>query len=625
MWALAYLYSPYWHAFGTFGFPNLKYVAFVFLLFFGLLWAYLSASDLKLPKIRIHAIPIILLSLCLYVVNFRPLNADIPWRGDEDFHINLILQLVNYFDFFWTNKDIYLLQNPLFWIFLLLILIFASLMIINRLKINIALKRAVRIAKVSIGILLIPFLALVLFPENAFGDQRDIFLLSDILRYPFIQKWANFFFVVPNFYEISLYRIVPFLSLIGISFFLFYNFYQQLRSTLLAFLFAFAFSTAPIFLFYSSILYLEMPIIFLMIVSTFNLKTIIKEDSKKLKLHYVWYVLLLTSFLKETAIIFLFLLMLLRMVYQLFTQQKSRGIRNLFFSESKLSFSIFIPSITYLFIRYLFLSEFGDWAFYTNNILSIANYRETAQSLVLQIGMVSMLALLGLFYFGKKERIIMVVVSVLFVGILGFFLSFLSSGYIDDQGKSLLAGYSRWNLYLIPMILFTASIFVIHIVKIKRIYSFFLLIVIFMFNIILFPFKIDGARLPNWNSPHMDTAEYTYPYDEAIRFLSTQNHIDSLLLLGQYSKHWGLRFYFEKYNFHPKVVEYYFGSTRFDDKIERQMFDLSFDKLLYSADTILYHSVNNIDLNMNIVYGGRYKIVKRVQNSLHSLYILHAL
>jgi hypothetical protein len=157
------------------------------------------------------------------------------------------------------------------------------------------------------------------------------------------------------------------------------------------------------------------------------------------------------------------------------------------------------------------------------------------------------------------------------------------------------------------------------------------LITIFGFNIFLFPFKSDGVRLPNWGMPLMDAAEYTYPYDNAMQDLSTKK-VNTLLLVGQYSTYWAARFYFEKYNFHPKIIEYPFGSTRFDKKTEQKKFDSFFkmieqqkvDKSILSADTILYHTVNNIDLNMNILYGGKYKIDKRVRNSLHSLYVLSA-
>jgi hypothetical protein len=44
-----------------------------------------------------------------------------------------------------------------------------------------------------------------------------------------------------------------------------------------------------------------------------------------------------------------------------------------------------------------------------------------------------------------------------------------------------------------------------------------------------------------------------------------------------------------------------------------------------AVDAIIYHSVNNVDLNMNDTYCGKYRITKRLSNSLNSLYIFELL
>jgi len=601
LWSFAYLYSPYWHAFGTFGFPNLKYVTFVFLLLFGLLWAFVSARNVKLPKIKIHPFSLFVLITSLYVVNFKQLSADIPWRGDEEFHINRVLDLAAYLSFF----------HQFSW---LVILLPATFIIYYFFR------------KKIVWFISIVLSALFLFPSNAFTTQTDILLLVDILRYPFIQKWVNFFFVIPNYYDISSYRIVPFLSLVGIASFLFYIFNKQLKSQFLAFLFAFAFSTVPLLLFYSSILYLEMPIVFLILVSICNIQILIKEGADKLKHHYVWYALLLLSFLEESALIFLLLILTLRIIYQMLMQYKARGVLKPLFSEGKLSMLILGPIVTYMLFRIIFLSYYwSSFSFYINNIFSVDNYIETMRSLIFQTGALPIIAVLGLIILSKKNIFVTRAIVLVFAGILVFFLIYLHRSYVGPHGETLLVGYSRYpNLYLLPLIFFAATVFVSYIARRGSVYAVVLLIVIFAFNIILFPFKSDGARLPNWGSENLDTAEYTYPYDDAIRYLSGEK-TDTLLLLGQYSPYWGLRYYLEKYNYHPKIHEYPFGSVRFDEKKERQMFNSFFKNPPISADTILYHSVNNIDLDTNIVYGKRFKIVKRVQNSLHSLYILRVL
>ncbi len=612
IWVIAYLYSPYWLAFGTFGFPNLKYVAFLLLFLFGLVWAYFSASDLKLPKAKIYPFTSFFLILSLYVVNYRQLNADIPWRGDEDFHVIVLLRLKEYLSFFFEHADKYLFQNPLFWVFLSLMVIGVYLSFIQR--------RA-RVLNVLLVISILSFItlpSLILLSDNVFTDQKNIFLLSDVLRYPFFQKWVNFFFIVPDFYNISLYRIIPFLSLTGIASFLFYAFYQKLQSKLLAFLFSFAFSTIPILLFYSSILYLEMPIIFLMLLCVWNIKILVKDDSEKLKQHYVWYILLLLSFLKESVLIFLLLIFAVRMSYQMFTRHK--GDIGKLFLEAKLAVSVLSPVIIYIMFRNTFSPHLASsYGFFISNILSISNYVEILKSFITQMSVLPIIGMFGLFFLVKKDVFVTRVIVLLFVVMTIFSLGYLHKDY------RMLVGYSRWNLFLLPVILFATTVFVNNIINRKRTYGIILLLIIFACNIVLFPFKPDGTRLSNWGSSRMDIAEYTYPYDKAIHFLSNQqNKPGALLLFGQYSPYFGLRFYLDKYNFHPEVIEYpsclAVFCTRFDEEIEWENFKKFFDESP-SADAILYHSVNSIDLDMNKVYGGKYTIARRVQNSLHSIYI----
>ncbi len=611
VWSLAYLYSPYWYTFSTFGFPNLKYVGFLSLVSFGVYWGFLSASNVRLPKFQIHAVPLFALGTLLYFVIYRQLNLDIPWRGDDGYHVSVLLQLKAYLIYCWYHVEGSLFLNPVFWIFILVLLF----VVYNLFRFR---GRSLHQPLVFCGILLlIIFPPIFLFFDQAFTDQRNIFLISDVLRYPYIHKWVSFFFLIPNFYDIDQYRIVPFLSLIGIASFLYNDFYKKLHSKLLAFLFSLAFSTVPLLLYYSSILYLEMPIVFLMIVCVWNIEILIKEDFDILRQHYIWYVVLLMSFLKETTIIFLLSIVFLRGCYQVYVVYKIRKIwRSLVFSELRLVFTVLCPVIVYIFFRRTFAPYIDSSPkFYLDKIFSFSNYVYVLQSLITQAGLLPIIGTLGLIYLSKKDIFTTRVIVIIFVSILFFYLGYLYRGY------TLTVGYSRWNLFLLPMILFWAAVSVNYIVKRKNIYGILLLLVIFAFNLRLFPFKSDGTRLPNWGAPRMDSGEYSYPYAETIRFLSTEKSVKTLLILGSYSQYLGLRFYLEKYDFHPTIREYYFGLNRFDQTTERQKLDQFFNALPFSADAILYHSVNNIDLNMNDVYGEKYIIITKVQNSLHSIFI----
>lgn len=611
IWSLAFLYSPYWYAFGTFGFPFLKYIAYFLLLLFGFLWVYLSVNKLKIPKFQIHTVPLIALGLILYVINYRQLSSDIAWRGDEGAHVTMVLSLYKYFSYFWGYAGTHIYTNPLFWIFILLLLFVVYKFIRGKGK------SIYNLLTFGCILLLVVIPSVLLFFNRAFTDQKNILHISDVIIYPYIQKWLNLFFLVPNFYDISHYRIVPFISLLGISSFLYYNFYRELQSKVLAFFFTLAFSTVPLLLSYSSLLYLEMPLIFLMLVCTWNIKILLIENFNRLHKHYVWYALLLMSFLKETALVFLFIILILRAYYQVYIKYKTKELTRVFiFSELRLEVSVLSPVVIFLFFRKTFAPYFdASHSFHSEKIFSFSNYLVMIQALFDQLGILPILGVLGFIYLSRKDFFITKVITLIVIVMLFFFLTYLNSDYL------LIVGYARWNLYFLPFIIFGATTICTFLVNRIKVYGILVLVLIFIFNLKLFPFNQDGSRLSNWGAPLMDVGEYTYPYDEALRFISTEIRAHDILFLGHYSQNLGLPFYFAKYNFYPRVYEYYFGRSRFDAKSERQKLDQYFVALPSFAETLVYHSVNNIDLDMNIVYGGKYIIAKRIRNSENSIYI----
>ncbi len=611
IWSLSFLYSPYWYAFGTFGFPFLRYIAYLLLLLFGFLWVYLSANELKIPKLQIHTVPLFALGLILYVINYRQLSTDIAWRGDEGAHVTMVLGLYKYFSYFLGYAGTHIYPNPLLWIFILLLLFVVYKFIRGKGKSI--------YGPLTFGciLLLVVIPSQILFFNRAFTGQKNILLISDVIIYPYIQKWLNFFFLIPNFYDISHYRIVPFISLLGISSFLYYYFYRESQSKVQAFFFALAFSTVPLLLSYGSLLYLEMPLIFLLFVCTWNIRVLLIENFDRLHRHYVWYVLLLVSFLKETALVFLLTILILRAYYQVYNKYKTKGLTRAFiFSELRLVVSVLSPVVIFLFFRKTFAPYFdASHSLHFDKIFSFSNYVVMIQALFNQLGMLPILGVLGFIYLSRKDFFATKAITLIFIVTLFFFLTYLNSDYL------LIVGYARWNLYLLPFLMFGAAAFSTFLVNRTKIYGILVLLLIFIFNLKLYPFNQDGSRISNWGAPLIDVGEYTFPYDEALRLLSTEIRTRDILFFGHYSQNFGLPFYLAKYNFYPRIHEYYFGKNRFDAKLERQKLDQFFTMLPKSADTLVYHSVNNIELDMNIVYGGKYIIAKRVRNSGNSIYI----
>lgn len=601
-YSLAYFYSPYCIFFpaGIF-----RIISLVLLFMFGLFWAYQASAPLKLNFKLENKFLLILLGVMVYLINYIPLGMDIPWRGDEDYHIESVITLSGLMDF-------------VFRYFVLSVIALILLIVINKVFLRLkfpAYKKIIIFTFLSI----MPFLCIILSPPWVLSRVYAV-----ALRYPFIQKWFNLLFVFPDMYgSISLYRAIPFLSALFISFFLFYKFNEAIKNKWEALFLAFSMITVPLLYFYSSLLYLEMPIVLLMTICVFDLKSLIFLKNEELLTRPSWYCLLLISFFKETVLVFLLFIITARIIYQVRFIEKSK---ERLFQELKNAFLILCPLFIYLFFRIAFVRG-RKYGMEFSSLFKVSNYFVFGRALFDQLGILSIIMAAGLLLLLKKDKFTGMISLLLFLSLSYFFV--LDGSYI---------GYSRWNLFLMPIVFLAAFNFISAVPRYLRIGIIFALL---FSNVILSPFHLDGARLPNWGSPKVDTAEYVYPYDKAMKWLSSQRDIYNVLVIGNYYHYRGFNFYFNKYNFHPQIDELQFSSHRFDKDTELFMFHSFFfyytqlkdsgigdvslmdeREQLLSVDTILYHSINNIDLDDKILYGGVFKVIKKISNSEHSLYIL---
>jgi len=554
LYSLAFIIPPYWNVASS---PQLKLFILVFLLIASAILSFYTASIIKIDC-RLRDIPsLLLLTALLYAVNYIPLHGEIPWRGDEYYHIKVILDL-------WQS-----IQSNF----------------------------------------------------SGLNSSEILTTLSqEALRYPFLQRWIGLLFVFPNFYQdIALYRIVPFLSTILLSWFLTLKIREKVQSKIVSLVFSFLIVTTPLIFFYSSLLYLDMPSVLLMTICVFDIKNIITKEYEKLVTSPVWYFLLLISFLKETNLLFLLLVLVLRSSYLLYKNISLRKrILPTVIQEIKTWILLLSPVLIYLFFRHF--SNYNWHSAKIDKIFDLPNYGIMVFSWLNQLGFFAILSFLGfLFLIKQRKWFILSVLSVLTVPTVWF--------SITDTIKYInYIGYSRWNLYLLPMFLYLTNAVV---KELKTRSLIFLCFLLFASNIYLLPFHLDGVRLPNWGSPKTDTNEYTYPYEKAILWLAANKPSKSILIFGHYHWYDGFRFYGPKYHFNPKIYQYQFGIERFDARSELSMLENFFQDFsentsfgeFAQVDTLLYHTVNNIPLDQTKIYGNRFKIVKKIENSEHSLYI----
>jgi hypothetical protein len=218
----------------------------------------------------------------LAVFTINSLNYNIPWRGDEDSHIQKTLDLLKIISLNWV----------------LLYLIFLILFFYKITKKPWGLWRT--IAVLLAGIIPFFFIGPALLKNG----------VNFLLRYPFINYW--FYAIVPMtvrliqspYYEI-LFRMVPFLSTAIIV----WIFQTKLNcSWMMKIVWGISCALIPIILYYSSILYLELPAVVLMLVVCLRIKGLLLKDFDSIRHDLGWYALILIGFVKETAITFLFCL-----------------------------------------------------------------------------------------------------------------------------------------------------------------------------------------------------------------------------------------------------------------------------------------------------------------------------
>jgi hypothetical protein len=365
-----------------------------------------------------------------------------------------------------------------------------------------------------------------------------------------------------------------------------------------------------------------MAVVLIMTYCVFNIRELLFDDAYTLMRKPVWIALLLLGFLKETVTIILILLLVSRCIVQLLTHKFAVKV---FVSELFVSILSLVPLVTYLLIRNYAIYE-RPYTPDLNVLLVPANYRTVLKALWDQMGVLFPVSVAGLtVVFMKKERAIGLTLLVLYIGIVLFHM-------LDGP---LYIGYSRWNLLLVPIIFYLGYRFFIDVPK-PILYM--CLTVLLVGNYFLNPIMTDGTRISNWGCPNTDGAEYYYPYDRAIRFLAAEKNITSVMILGQYFPHWGIQFYQEKYNFYPRIITHQFNGKqpygvlpfdgrRFNAASEQNYLSAFFSECKNSGsettgiDAIIYHSVHNVDLNTDGVYCGKFKITKRIRNSLNSLYI----
>jgi len=447
-----------------------------------------------------------------------------------------------------------------------------------------------------------------------------------LLRYPFVSYWFAAFlpeiatlFANP-YYEI-LYRIIPLVFACAIA----RLFQSKLSSndTYINLIWGGVVAVIPVLFYYSSMQYLEMPVIFLMTIVCFEIKSLVYDDLSQLKHNPSWYALVLIGFIKETTLPFLACYLVVRWMMQFVRYYKDRGrnwqnsdngnaagnwLRSLVLQLSKefsIAFSVLFPIFLYLFFRSNFVST-RSYNFHLANLLEPRVYSTFMISLIDQFGLFLLGFFIGMvFLLYKREYVKPFFLSAIFLGYFVFFT-------VDEWTY---IGYSRFNLYVLPPVLVASCALLSPLIKRSRAVSIGLASTAIVAGLLLSPMNWDGTKKSLWDSYYSDNSEKYYPYREAIAWLK-DNHPDQRVLFANLSSHYPYFFYFEKYNWHPGFEDLPYQDYQNDTQALEAALTIAEDR---SQSLVLYLVMGNSIPKLNHSFD--YKLEKVIKNDAHILTI----
>jgi hypothetical protein len=447
----------------------------------------------------------------------------IPWRGDEDFHISLTLTVVR--------------ETPDSWFILGVILIIIIL--------SLAWKKS--LWAIPVGILSLLVILYLLSTQSPY--QHGIKLS---LRYPFVNYW--FYSFIPKFvsffgsFHQEIWFRIPIALAVTILITVIISKLGPAFSPLFSVVWAAAFATIPILFYYSSILYLEMPAVLLMFIVVNDVEKLFQSSYESLKQRPGWYALLLVGFIKETIAPFLVCFLLARWVvlnFRRINQEKRIGTISSqhILRELLITFCVLTPVFLYLYLRTFLAPGTRTYRPSLLNLIDLQLYSIEAKAFIQQFGItliVFLAAIILAFYHKKFLNAFFWILS--FTGLLIFYM-------MDNKEY---AGYSRFNLVLLPIVL-AGSVYLLALVtKYKYKLSLVMACIMLVGNLFISPINLDGTKKARWGSYLIDIADQYYPYEDALTWIKQNYPNRRILLTGLYYPY-QLSFYFEKLEWYPQL------------------------------------------------------------------------
>jgi hypothetical protein len=572
VYSLAFIITPYWTRAAS-----ATTVALVLLLTVstGIVWTFLCAAELRAQwgpwKWRYVLAP----AGILFLLNMRALTSDIPWRGDEEYHIATTLSLAA--------------GLPTKWLIVFILGVVALLVMARRTS----------RWTIPVGLLLVASVIVAFLVTRPWSGVSTAVLF----RYPFISYWA---IVLPlhlatlagaSPYHEILFRILPFCSAIALTWA--FTLHVREAAEFPGALWGVAVGTIPVVFYYSSILYLELPAVVLMFLVCANGHALLTQSVPKVMQHPAWYALVLVGFIKETTICFLVCYLACRLI-----GRRGREI----FDEVRLSLAIMLPALLYLFLRRTLSRQDRTAAVTLQTLWDIDVYRTILLSFVEQFGPIMLvLFLAGCVWLVLHGQYVVV----------AFYLSVcLAYPMFHALDVKAFTGYSRFNLFVVPPILAGSSALIRQLAR-RRMAAAVAAVATIVAHLYMAPVNLDGSKKPLWGSYLTDTSEHYYPYREALQWLKTNHSKDRVMLTGMYYPY-SFSFTFKQLKWEPDNVVSAIRPEEVEGLSESERVSQKLEEADNDNRTVVLYQVLGRDLPQEI-RTGQYKEARVFRNQAHAL------
>lgn len=449
-------------------------------------WARWSSGRPCWERIGRRGLWILPVAGVMLAFNFAALTAAIPWKGDEDYHI---LRTLDFADFIMKGLTPKLAIVGMF-----------GLALLGRRTKRVTLLLVAASAILGIGIIV--------------GLQLERVFPGGIHRYPFFSRpfsAAPVIALSPIFDRHPpewVFRIVPFVATVLIA--CYPALRQRATPAWMKVALPLTIATIPLFWYYTSLLYLELPAVLLMIVVCFSAPQLLTRPASEVPRLPAWYALIVIGFIKETLVPFLGAFVLCRYIVQLPAILRAPKKLSGLWAEARLDFCLVVPLLLFLAYRSLWTATRPVHPTATN-LLDWKVYWITASAHARQFGPILLLFVAGLILMLRRGDWLSAAFFVMAIAGHNAMHIADSKGYV---------GYGRFTLLAAPMIFVPACYAIDSLLRRSPGATAGLLAVVLAANVWLCPMYWDGSRKRGWGDSPRSTTEWSYPYREAIRWIN---------------------------------------------------------------------------------------------------------